>query len=103
MRQARARVLGGDTRVEGKLVSVFEPTTEIIRKGKASKPTEFGKLVRIQYLFRADQGGDNARSRRLQHPSLPADNSGRSHRSRLRSKSDMISPSTMWIHETLVS
>jgi IS5 family transposase len=47
-RQARARVLGGNTRVEGKLVSVFEPTTEIIRKGKASKPTEFGKLVKIQ-------------------------------------------------------
>ena len=47
-RQARARVLGGDTQVEGKLVSLFEPTTEIIRKGKASKPTEFGKLVKIQ-------------------------------------------------------
>jgi len=48
MRQARARVLGGDTHVDGKLVSLFEPTTEIIRKGKASKPTEFGKLVKIQ-------------------------------------------------------
>src|SRR5258708_36402246 len=48
MRQTRARVLGGDTRVPGKLVSLFEPTTEIIRKGKASKPTEFGKLVKIQ-------------------------------------------------------
>jgi IS5 family transposase len=48
MRQTRARVLGGETRVEGKLVSLFEPTTEIIRKGKASKPTEFGKLVKIQ-------------------------------------------------------
>jgi hypothetical protein len=24
---------------------VFEPHTEIIRKGKASKPTEFGKLA----------------------------------------------------------
>jgi IS5 family transposase len=48
MRQARARVLDGDTRVDGKLVSLFEPTTEIIRKGKASKPTEFGKLVKIQ-------------------------------------------------------
>jgi IS5 family transposase len=48
MRQARARVLGGETRVDGKLVSLFEPTTEIIRKGKASKPTEFGKLVKIQ-------------------------------------------------------
>jgi IS5 family transposase len=48
MRQARARVLGGDSRVEGKLVSLFEPTTEIIRKAKASQPTEFGKLVKIQ-------------------------------------------------------
>ena len=48
MRQARARVFGGDTHVENKLVSVFEPTTEVIRKGKASKPTEFGKMVKIQ-------------------------------------------------------
>jgi IS5 family transposase len=48
MRQARARVLGGDTHVEGKLVSIFEPSTEVIRKGKASKPTEFGKMVKIQ-------------------------------------------------------
>ena len=29
-------------------MSIFEPATEIIRKGKASKPTEFGKLVKIQ-------------------------------------------------------
>jgi IS5 family transposase len=48
MQQARARVLGGDTHVDGKLVSIFEPGTEIIRKGKASKPTEFGKMVKIQ-------------------------------------------------------
>lgn len=48
MHQARQRVLGGDTRVEGKIVSLFEPQTEIIRKGKAGKPTEFGKLVKIQ-------------------------------------------------------
>jgi transposase, IS5 family len=48
MGQARARVLGGDTHVGNKLVSVFEPTTEVIRKGKASKPTEFGKMVKIQ-------------------------------------------------------
>jgi IS5 family transposase len=27
---------------------VFEPTAEIIRKGKVNKPTEFGKLVKIQ-------------------------------------------------------
>lgn len=48
IRQARARVLLGDVRVVGKLVSVFEPSTEVIRKGKASKPTEFGKMVKIQ-------------------------------------------------------
>ena len=46
--QAKARVFGGDTRVEGKIVSVFEPSTEVIRKGKASKPTEFGKMVKVQ-------------------------------------------------------
>jgi IS5 family transposase len=46
--QARERVLRGNRRVREKLVSLFEPTTEIIRKGKASKPTEFGKMVKIQ-------------------------------------------------------
>jgi IS5 family transposase len=29
-------------------VSLFEPHTEVIRKGKAAKPTEFGKMVKIQ-------------------------------------------------------
>jgi IS5 family transposase len=48
MRQAKQRIFGGDTHVPEKLVSIFEPTTEIIRKGKASKPTEFGKMVKIQ-------------------------------------------------------
>jgi transposase, IS5 family len=48
VRQTRARVFGGNTKFEEKLVSVFEPQTEIIRKGKASKPTGFGKLVKIQ-------------------------------------------------------
>src|SRR3954452_6425540 len=48
MRQAKQRIFGGDTHVAEKLVSIFEPRTEIIRKGKASKPTEFGKMVKIQ-------------------------------------------------------
>ncbi len=48
LRQTRQRVMQGNTRAEGKLVSVFEPDTEVIRKGKAKKPNEFGKLVRIQ-------------------------------------------------------
>src|SRR4051812_21180501 len=48
MQQTRARILRGDTRSDGKLVSLFEPSTEIIRKGKAGKPTEFGKMIKLQ-------------------------------------------------------
>jgi transposase, IS5 family len=48
MRQTRERVLRGNTQAEGKLLSVFETHTEVIRKGKANKPNEFGKLVLIQ-------------------------------------------------------
>ena len=48
MRQAKARIFRGETRSEGKIVSIFEPSTEVIRKGKAAKPTEFGKLVKLQ-------------------------------------------------------
>jgi IS5 family transposase len=47
-RQARERVFGGNTHVEGKLLSMFEPSTEIIRRGKASQPTEFGKMIKVQ-------------------------------------------------------
>jgi transposase, IS5 family len=48
LRQTRQRLFAGNTHAAAKIVSVFEPETEIIRKGKASKPTEFGKLVKIQ-------------------------------------------------------
>ena len=41
-------MLGGDTHVADKVLSAFEPHTETIRKGKITKPTEFGKLVTIQ-------------------------------------------------------
>jgi IS5 family transposase len=46
--QTRARVLGGNTHVPDKVLSVFEPHTATIRKGKISKPNEFGNLVTIQ-------------------------------------------------------
>src|SRR5256885_16453728 len=46
--QTRARVLRGDTHYPGKVVSLFEPHTDIIRKGKLTKPTQFGRLVKIQ-------------------------------------------------------
>jgi IS5 family transposase len=45
--QTKARVFGGDTHVVGKVLSLFEEHTQAIRKGKAHKPTEFGRLVRI--------------------------------------------------------
>src|SRR5438552_2538971 len=48
LRQTTARVFRGVTDTPGKIVSVFEPKAEIIRKGKVNKPTEFGKLVKIQ-------------------------------------------------------
>jgi len=48
MKQTRARIFGGNTRVADKLLSLFEPSTEIIRKGKAAKPNEFGKMVKLQ-------------------------------------------------------
>ena len=48
MKQTRARIFRGDTRSEGKIFSLFEPSTEIIRKGKAAKPNEFGKIVKLQ-------------------------------------------------------
>jgi len=48
LRQTRERVLRGNTQADGKLLSIFEPHTEVIRKGKANKPNEFGKLVVIQ-------------------------------------------------------
>jgi IS5 family transposase len=48
IRQTRARIFGGNRHSAGKLVSLFKPATEVIRKGKTGKPTEFGKLVKLQ-------------------------------------------------------
>ncbi|HEX8812636.1 MAG TPA: ISNCY family transposase [Terracidiphilus sp.] len=45
--QTKQRVLGGDSHAESKVLSLFEAHTEVIRKGKAHKPNEFGRLVRI--------------------------------------------------------
>jgi IS5 family transposase len=48
VKQTQARIFGGITQLREKLFSLFEAYTEIIRKGKAGKPNEFGKLVQIQ-------------------------------------------------------
>ena len=45
--QTEERVLGGNNHVAGKVLSLFEPHTQVIRKGKAHKPNEFGRLVRL--------------------------------------------------------
>ena len=47
-KQTRARIFRGEARTQGKLFSLFEPSTEVIRKGKAAKPNEFGKMVKLQ-------------------------------------------------------
>jgi transposase, IS5 family len=48
LEQTKARVIKGNTHFREKLLSIFEVDAEPIRKGKAAKPTEFGKLVKIQ-------------------------------------------------------
>jgi transposase, IS5 family len=48
LEQTQARVMKGDTRHPDKVLSMFETHTEAIRKGKKVKPTEFGKLVKVQ-------------------------------------------------------
>jgi IS5 family transposase len=57
MRQTRARIFGGDTHVEDKILSVFEPSTEVIRKGKAGKPNEFGKMIKLPGSRESDHRG----------------------------------------------
>src|SRR5437870_8251134 len=47
IRQTKERVVQGNSPVEDKVLSLFETHTEVIRKGKAHKPNEFGRLVRI--------------------------------------------------------
>jgi len=47
MTQTKERVWKGNRHVVGKVLSLFEPHTQVIRKGKAHKPNEFGRLVRI--------------------------------------------------------
>lgn len=49
--QARRRVIDGEkVPNEEKLFSIFEPHTELLQRGKASKPIEFGHMVLIQQV-----------------------------------------------------
>ena len=47
MAQTQERLWEGNRHVVGKVLSLFEPHTQVIRKGKAHKPNEFGRLVRV--------------------------------------------------------
>ena len=48
MKHTRAHIFRCNTRSEGKLLSLFKPSSEVVRKGKAGKPNEFGKMVKLQ-------------------------------------------------------
>jgi IS5 family transposase len=55
--QARARVIDGNTKVKGKVLSIFEPHTQVVRKGKLRKPNEFGRLIRLDGVEHGLIGG----------------------------------------------
>jgi IS5 family transposase len=46
--QTRARILRGITTTADKVVSLFEPGAQVLRRGKPHRPTEFGVLVKVQ-------------------------------------------------------
>ena len=65
MRQTKARVFAGDTHAEGKIVSLFEPTTEVIRKGlPRRRPGQGRQANRIRQNGQTAGGGEPDRRRR---------------------------------------
>jgi IS5 family transposase len=49
--QARRRVLNGEKLAnDEKVFSIFEPHTELLKRGKAGKPIEFGHMIAIQQV-----------------------------------------------------
>jgi IS5 family transposase len=46
--QTKERVFKGNAKSSEKIVSIFEPHTKILRRGKAGRPTEFGQMVKVQ-------------------------------------------------------
>jgi IS5 family transposase len=46
--QTRARIVRGITTTADKVVSLFEPDAQVLRRGKPHRPTEFGALVKVQ-------------------------------------------------------
>jgi IS5 family transposase len=51
LNQARRRILNQETVPnEEKIFSIFEPHTELLKRGKAAKPIEFGHMIQIQQV-----------------------------------------------------
>ncbi len=51
LNQARRRILDGETVPnEKKIFSIFEPHTELLKRGKAAKAIEFGHMIQIQQV-----------------------------------------------------
>lgn len=48
VQQTRARIVRGVTNSKTKLISIFEPHAQILRRGKLHRPTEFGQMVKVQ-------------------------------------------------------
>lgn len=49
--QAQRRVLGGESVPNSeKILSIFEPHTELLKRGKAAKPVEFGHMVLLHQV-----------------------------------------------------
>ncbi len=46
--QTKQRIFKGVMKSAIKIVSVFEPDTKILRRGKTHKPTEYGQMVKVQ-------------------------------------------------------
>jgi hypothetical protein len=46
--QTKLRIFKGITKSAIKIVSVFEPDTKILRRGKMHKLTEYGQMVKVQ-------------------------------------------------------
>jgi len=46
--QTKQRIFKGVTKSATKIVSIFEPETRILRRGKVHKPTEYGHMVKVQ-------------------------------------------------------
>jgi transposase, IS5 family len=47
LKQTEERIINGNTHYKEKILSIFEPHSEGIQKGKAGKPIEFGRKVEI--------------------------------------------------------